>query len=285
MRSRVLFALALALLWNTATYAQQIQPLTFVSDYYVRPGKEDEFMNLVKTVGAPVRDKLMAEGVVLAWGVDVPLMRAPGSPTHSIWYDVADWDGLQKVQTAMGAQLAKLADEDKKAAEEARKKGGKAPKSTAERIQETLDTSRTRDWVFRGLFANFGSAPPPAGLLPFTRIFLITIKPGKYQAWRAAWDKYNKPILDKLVADGVVGAYGIGTEEVRTSGDFTHYAWVSVPNLSEKVRSAFIADRGKRSAEENEHILHTFDSLTDPNAARSFVLRAVIFKVAAPPKK
>src|SRR5678815_1330865 len=49
--------------------APQPQPLTFYYDYTVRPGQEEEFMTLVKTVGAPVRDKLMADGVVLAWGL------------------------------------------------------------------------------------------------------------------------------------------------------------------------------------------------------------------------
>lgn len=287
MRARVVCALALALVWCAGlAHAQQMQPLTFVSDYTVRPGKEEDFLQLVKTIGAPVRDKLMAEGVVLAWGVDVPLMRAPGQPTHSVWYDVADWDGVQKVQTAIQAQIAKLAEEDKKAADEARKKGGKTAKSTAERIEETLDTGKTKDWVFRGLSGNYSSTPPPADLQPFTRIFLLTIKPGKYFEWKAAWDKYNKPLLDKLVADGVVGAYGIGTEEVRTSGDFTHYVATSVARLAdfEKTRQAFIADRAKRSAEENDRITETFNNLTDPNAARSFILHSIIFKVA-PPKK
>ena len=46
----------------------QPQPLTFYYDYTVRPGQESEFMELVKTVGAPVRDKLMADGVIIGLG-------------------------------------------------------------------------------------------------------------------------------------------------------------------------------------------------------------------------
>jgi len=44
----------------------QVQPLTFWYDYTINPGKEDEFMDLVKTVGQLVRDKLMADGLSAA---------------------------------------------------------------------------------------------------------------------------------------------------------------------------------------------------------------------------
>jgi len=64
------------LLLCSAALGQQTQSqpesLTFYYDYTVRPGQEQEFMTLVKTVGAPVRDKLMADGVVLAWGIRDP---------------------------------------------------------------------------------------------------------------------------------------------------------------------------------------------------------------------
>ena len=288
MRAKVFLALALALAWCVAAQAQMppSQPLTFVSDYTVKPGKEEEFMNLVKAVGAPVRDKLMAEGVILAWGIDVPAMRAPGQPTHSIWYSVADWGGIETVQKAMAAQIEKMRAEDKKAAEGGRK-GGKVEKSFDERVAEVFDASKTKDWVFRDLAAVYGSAPPPAGLLPYSRIFLISVKPGKYDEWRAAFDKYVRPTLDKQVADGTIGAWGLGIEEVKTSGEFTHFVWASYPNLAaaEKLRNAFVAVGAKRSAEENEHIAHVFASTADPNAARSFILRAIIFKVGGPPKK
>src|SRR3954470_6624410 len=82
---------------------------TFYYDYVVKAGKEAEFLDLVKTIGAPVRDRLMAEGVVTAWGVEVPLLRVPGESTHTIWYDTRSWDGIGKVQAAMAEQLAKPA--------------------------------------------------------------------------------------------------------------------------------------------------------------------------------
>ena len=97
MRKLFLLPLALLLVCSAVVGQQaQPQPLTFFYDYTVNPGKEDEFMNLIKTVGAPVRDKLMADGVILAWGMETPVLRYPGGTTHLIWFSVADWNGLKK---------------------------------------------------------------------------------------------------------------------------------------------------------------------------------------------
>ena len=83
MRRLLLLPITLLFL-SLSAFAQQpqSQPLTFYYDYTVNAGKEDEFMNLIKTVGAPVRDKLMADGVVLAWGMETPVLRYPGGTTH-----------------------------------------------------------------------------------------------------------------------------------------------------------------------------------------------------------
>jgi hypothetical protein len=282
MTKRVLLCFALLLLSSVATMAQQasMQPLTFWYEYAVNPGKEDQFLELVKTVGAPVRDKLMADGVVLAWGVQTPLLRVPGNATHVIWYAVADWSGVEKVQSAMQAQIAKLNDEAAKGS--VAKKGASASQSPTARMMEIGDVSKTHDYLTRDLVFSVSQTPPPAGLLPYTRYNFTKVKPGKGPEYRKAWEKYNKPILDKLLADGVIGAYGLAVEEVRTSGEFTHFTWYDVANLGQldKIRTAFLADRDHRSQEEQNAIDELFAALTDPDAARSEVDHAIIFKVA-----
>jgi len=281
MKMRVLLCFALMLLSCFPAAAQQapMQPLTFWYEYTVNPGKDEQFLELVKTVGAPVRDKLMADGVVLAWGVQTPLLRVPGNATHSIWYAVADWSGVEKVQNAMQAQIAKLTEEAAKGG--VAKKGAASAQGPLDRVKDIADVSKTRDYLTRDLIFNVTHATPPAGLLPYTRFNFTKVKPGKAAEYRKAWEKYNKPILDKLLADGVIAAYGLAIEEVRTNGDFTHFTWYDVPDLGQldKVRSAFLADRDHRSQEEQNAINDLFAGLTDPDAARSEVDHAVIFKV------
>jgi len=281
MKKRILLCLAVVLMTCLTAAAQdaKMQPLTFWYEYTVNPGKEAQFLELVKTVGAPVRDKLLADGVVLAWGVQTPLLRGPGNSTHNIWYTVADWSGIEKVDSAMRAQIAKLDDEAMKSG--SAKKGSSGAATVTGRMMEAIDVSKTRDYLTRDLVFVTGSGPMAAGTLPWTRYNFVKVKPGKGSDYRKAWEKYNKPVLDKLVADGVLLAYGLAVEEVRTDGDFTHYTWVGTKDLGslEKVRAAFTADRDRRSQEEQDAITAEFLKAIDPDASRSEVGRSIMFRV------
>lgn len=258
-----------------------MQPMTFWYDYTVNAGKEDQFLELVKTVGAPVRDKLMAEGVVKAWGVQTPLLRVPGNATHTIWYAVADWASVEKVDSAMRAQIAKLTEEANKAG--VTKKGAAAGTGPMAKLGEVADLSKTHDYLTRDIVFGIGPSVATPGLLPYTRFNFVKVKPGKGAEYRKAWEKYNKPILDKLVADGVILVYGLGVEEVRTEGWFTHFTWYDMKDLAsmDKIRAAFVSDRDHRSQEEQDAIVSLFTSLTDPDASRNEVDHAIIFHVAA----
>jgi hypothetical protein len=285
MKTRLFFCFFVTLLSCVSSFAQQsqpqMQPLTFWYEYTVNPGKEEEFLDLVKTVGQPVRDKLMADGVVKAWGVETPLLRVPGNATHMIWYAVADYGGVDQVDSAMRAQIAKLNEEAAKSG--VAKKGQKPSASLATRLGEVADMSKVHDYLTRDLVIGF-SPSSGAGSLPFVRYNFVKVKPGKGSDFRKAWEKYNKPVFEKLAADDVVMVYGLSVEEIRTDGDFTHYAWYAVKDLAsfDKVRAAFTADRDRRSQEEQDAITHLFVSLQDADASRSEVVRSLIFHMPTP---
>jgi hypothetical protein len=279
MRKLVLVSLAILLLCSAVvaqTPAPTPGPLTFYYDYTVFPGKEQELMTLISTVGAPVRDKLMAENVVLAWGMETPILRYPGGTTHLIWFTVENWAGVEKVLNGMEARQASLADAEAKAA----RGKPRPPMTTAERSRSVFDMSKTRDWLIRDLVANYG--PPPApGVLPFTRYNFVKVRPGKGADYRRTWEKYNKPVFDKLVTDGVVLAFGLAAEEVKTDGEWTHMVWIATPTMAaaDKVGPAFTADRARRSEKDRNEITEAFQSLTEPDKARSIVTRSRIFKI------
>lgn len=282
---RMMAAVLLALMCAAGAVAQQApQPLVVYADYTIKPGKEADFLEVVNKVGAPVRDKLMKDGVVLAWGVEVVVNRgAWGSTTHSIWYAVPDWAGVEKVQAGIAAQIQKIGADEAKAAEEAKKKNQKPAMGTMERANDAWDASKTRDWYTRDVVFVTGSGPLQPGWLPFTRYSFVQVKPGKGSEYRAAWEKYNKPVLDSLVKDGTIAAYGLSVEEVKTTNDFTHFSWYAMTSLSasDKLRTAFMADRAKRSAEERDAITAVFAGLIDATASRGLVARALIFREAS----
>lgn len=279
MRKLILVSLTLLLLCSAAAAQQPTPtpgPLTFYYDYTVFPGKENELNTLINTVGAPVRDKLMAEGVVMAWGMETPILRYPGGTTHLIWFSVANWEGVEKVLNAMEARQAKLAADEAAAA-----RGRQRPMmTTAERARSVFDGSKTRDWLIRDLVANYGP-PPKAGVLPFIRYNFVKVRPGKGADYRRTWEKYNKPVFDRLIADGTVLAYGLAQEEVKTDGDWTHFVWIATPSMAaaDKIGPAFAADRARRSEKDRNEITEAFLESTEPDKARSMVTRSRIFKV------
>ena len=284
MKKRVFFCALLMLVSCVVAAAQQAekQPLTFWYCYHVNPGKEEDFLNIVKTVGQPVRDKLMAEGVVQAWGVETPILRVPGNSTHLIWYTVADYAGVEKVEAAIREQIAKMTEESSKGA--AGKKGMAASGGPLEKMREITDFAKTHDYLTRDVVVNVGTTMPPAGTLPWVRYNFNKVKPGKGAEYRKAWEKYNKPVFDKLVADGTLLAFGLSVEDVKTEGDWTHYVWLATKDLAsqDKIRAAFLADRDKRSPEEQEALTHLFTSLTEPDSSRTEVMHSVIFHLPAP---
>jgi hypothetical protein len=271
-------SLILALFSSISTVGQQAhpEPLTFWYEYVVNQGREADFMDLITTVGQPVRDQLMAEGVINAWGVEVPLLRQPGIATHVIWYEVSDWSGVEKVDSAMRVQIAKLSADVVSKSPAAKK----APKSNSvmDRLREDVDMSKTHDYLTRDLVIN-GTSSLPANVMPFTRYNYVKVKSGKGSDYRKAWEKYNKPILDKLIANGDILWYGLSVEEVRTDGDFTHFAWIETKDLAgfEKLRNAFNADREHRSEEERNSINALFATLIDAEASRSAVNRSIVY--------
>jgi hypothetical protein len=276
--TRILAVLAVAVLHASSLAAQQAAPsptqLTFYNDFVVNPGKEADFTDLVKTVGGPVRDKLMAEGVIKEWGVEVPLLRVPGEATHSVWYVVNDLASVGKVQAAMAEALAKPA-------ATSAAKGAKVM-TNAERAREVFDMSKSRNWLMRDLENGYGSSSPAAGAQPFIRYNAVKAKPGKGVEYRRTWDRYSKPVYDKLVADGVVEAWGMMVEDIKTADNFTHIVWVVTPDLAgmDKVRAAFNADRDKRSQEERDAITASFAELIDVSASRSQIAQIVVLKMA-----
>jgi hypothetical protein len=279
MRKLILVSLTLLLLCSAALAQQPTPtpgPLTFFYDYTVFPGKEADLMTLINTVGAPVRDKLMAEGAVMAWGVETPIMRYPGGTTHLIWFSVENYAGVEKVLNAMEARQAKLAADEALAA-----RRGRPGMTTAERVRATFDGSKTRDYLIRDLVANYGP-PPAAGVLPYTRYNFVKVKPGKGADYRRTWEKYNKPVFDRLIADGTVLAYGLSAEDVKTDGDWTHFVWIATASMAaaDKIGPAFNADRARRSDKDQREITEAFLDATEPDKARSMITRSRIFKVA-----
>lgn len=284
MRSRFLFAVVAALLGASLAAAQSgdaIQPVTYVADFHVKPGMEEQFLKLVREYDQPVFEKLMAEGAVLSWGVDTGVLHRADGPTHSFWWSSPDLAGFDKVFAAFDDLHKKIAEADAKAAEDARKRGQPAPKSVHEKVLETVDMDKRQDYLLRDLVVGHG-AVPPAGAQPYLWVSLVRAQPGKREEFRRTWEEYDKPVYDKLAAEGVIYGYSLGIEEARSTDAFTHFVVILMPDLGtrEKIREAFRADRQARTPSQRSIITGSFLSAIDPDASREELLRMVIYQTA-----
>jgi hypothetical protein len=201
------------------------------------------------------------------------MLRMPGKPTYSIWYTASSLEAVGKVQAALAEALAKTAPGT----------AGKGPaRLQGDRARDLLDVSKTRDWLMRDLESGYGTSMPPAGSQPWVRYVSYKAKAGMSAEFRRVFDKYNKPLLEALVKDGTLAAWGLAIEEIRTTGDFTHLLWYVTQDLAgmDKVRVFVNAERDKRTDDERAAITAAFAAVTDPDASRSDLSQIIILKMA-----
>ncbi|HXE74039.1 MAG TPA: hypothetical protein VNN18_00180 [Candidatus Xenobia bacterium] len=269
MKTRLLLALAMSLLFVASAAAQQVEPIIYVADFTVKPGKNADFMDLVKKYDAPVFDQLLKDGVITAWGVDVPVLHTAGGSTHSFWWAMPNVGALEKVSAAL---------------EEMEKKH--AGEGIQEKFLATVDVSKHADVLLREIITGSSATPPANDQGGYLWLTFVKVNPGKGDEFRKVWTEYNKPVYDKLVAEGALHGYAVGVEEAKTTDSFTHYVAVSMPNLAarDKVNAAFKADRDARTAADRSIIMHSFLGVLDATATRAYILRSVIFRAAQPAK-
>lgn len=255
-RSVLLFASALVTAATLA--AQQPQPLSVVALFRVKPAKSSEWIAGIKKVYIPVLEKLMADGTVLAYGLDADILHRAGEPNMTAWYTVAGYAGLEKVDKAFEASAEKNS-------------------AVLQAMADAGDPDKHQDLLVRSVVSNH--RPAAKGVLPYTRVSAFKVKPGKGEDFRKGFEKYAKPVYDKLLADGVVNAYSLDMEDQHS--DDPAYRWfvVSMPELAaeDKIRAAFEAEEKKLSEEERKKQQQEFMDMMDLSAHRDYLMRAIVF--------
>ena len=102
------------------------------------------------------------------------------------------------------------------------------------------------------LSASPGAAQTPDGTRGFGRVAFWQIARPNWDAYEADLKKTTQPVLDKLMAEGVITEYGFGRNTVHTCDGFTHVTWYVSKTLAgvEKALAAVVAADAKLSAAE-----------------------------------
>lgn len=214
-----LFAATTLLFAATTVSAQPYKYLVSVATFKVSPLNQDAFVEKGK-VFAPVLDKLMGSGSVLAYGIDSDILHVPGETNVAFWVVVPNFEALDKENAAVGEFI-------------------KANPGVMHDLIEMTDPAAHHDLIIRTREESHKSVPP--GSKPIADFDLVRVKPGHMQEFMELFRKYDKPVYEKLVADGVIYAYELDTEAVHTMEPGMTWTVVTMPNLAakDKVNAAF----------------------------------------------
>ena len=71
----------------------------------------------------------------------------------------------------------------------------------------------------------------------------VRVKPGRREEFQGLFEKYDKPVLEKLLADGVIYWYELDTAVVHTQAPGMMEVFIVMPDLGtkDKVNAAFEA--------------------------------------------
>lgn len=97
-----------------------------------------------------------------------------------------------------------------------------------------------------------GSAQAPDGIVVYSRIANWQIARPHWEAYTADLKKNTLPVLEKLLADGVITEYGVVSAAVHTPEGYTHGTWYSSKTMAglEKALAAILAADAKLPAAE-----------------------------------
>jgi len=254
-----LLAFATLLCAATTLPAQSYKSLTSVATFKVMPGKETAFIEKGAAF-TPVLDQLLAAGTVLSYGIDVDLLHVPGETNVAFWVTVPNYAALDKEESAIHDFIA-------------------AHPDVMQELIAMTDPAAHHDLVIRTREEAHKSVP--AGSKPLGDFDMVRVKPERVRDFMELFKKYDKPVLDKLVADGVIYAYELDSEAVHTMEPGLVWTILTMPDLAakDKVMAAFEeAEKNMPEAERNmaEKLYY---EVTVPGSHRDSLSRSVVFKM------
>jgi len=161
----------------------------------------------------PVLDKLVADGTLIGYGAYTNLIHQEGEPTHGTWFSATSEGNLLKALEAIYAQPALVT----------------APVQGA---------SKHWDLILTGDIYNYKPGKASDGYLTWST---WQIKPGAMREYVDLSKRVFTPVLEKLLADGTITAYGQLSEDYHQGKLGVVYEYFTVPDAAslDKANKAF----------------------------------------------
>lgn len=252
---RVSCALLCVLFLIAPAFSQEAQTVYYaVGEWDVPRDKWDDFAAFFEKYEKPVMERMLTEGVIVEWGFAAEGLHDPDGYTHSTWTGATSLAALEKAQQAYYLSLGDNADD---------------------RENEFASMiTKHRDAFTRTVAYKTRSVKLTGGYLLGS---MVQIDPAKGREYREAWEAYQKPIYDQLLADGTIIGYTLEVEHFHTSapGSFTNWYVLEDLAAEEKVEAAFDAAWEKLSAQDRDARMSLYESFGDWSSHRDYMNRII----------
>jgi hypothetical protein len=254
---RLLIPLSVMILMAIPGIAQQ---KTMVSLTKVKFGKTAEYIAAFNTAIAPALDRLVADGVIQSYGLDVDVLHSAGQPNVVGWFSASSFANLQKAVDASTVAAA-------------------AHPSEAKLLMENTDQDTHVDLLLTSSAGKFGKVPE--GAKPFTNVAFFKVKPGKESDWSQFGKKYYQPVYDKLVDEGTIYGYQILMQTLHTEDPGSAWVVVTMPDMAaiDKMEAAFEGAMKMLTPSERSMMQGAIRDQTDEAAHRDQLMRAAAFRM------
>ena len=222
-RNRWLWALLLSAVYPCAQAQQPQTVYTHVAEWAVPRAQWDEFASSMQKSSVPILEKAIANGTILEFALTATVVHTEEGSTHTMWWASTTFSGTQRV--------------------------------LAELLRATPSTpglsGKHRDRLLRSVIYNSKPAKLTSG---FAYLSITSVPPGKGAQWRQYFDKYTKPVYDKLFADGAILGYGVDVEFIHTDAPGPRFGWylAATGEAMDKVNEAFDAAQQAGSPQERQ---------------------------------
>jgi len=117
------------------------------------------------------------------------------------------------------------------------------------------------------------------GPMPLTWVGMVKVKPGANPLFEKAFEKYDKPLFDQLVADGKAASWGFGYE-LAGPGGYDYVMWITMSGWAGMgdVEAAFDARYEGLTEEELGAMMEEWVAAVDPGSQQIQLLRHTVFQ-------
>jgi len=189
-------------------------PISWLAYSKIKPGMTDAAVNGLMEE-KELMDKLVADGHVVSWGAAVPINHTPDQAWNFLeWVTVRGW---ADVEAWAGTVMGKMAAMSEKEQEEQQ-----------EKMEAIFVQGSHFDEVVRHPVVSRGDGTAP-------RYFYaaeFAAQPGQADSLEEFFKDAVVPLLDPMVADGILTSYGVYRPELHIDADWTHRFWYGLPDLA-----------------------------------------------------